>query len=381
MPALTFFILIIFTIVFISLPIFNKLDESLTSEKKKVKTLDGLRGLLAFSVVVNHFDANFHLIKTKFWATEYVFNGLLGSIGVALFFMLTAFLFWGKLLESNGTMNWKILYVNRIFRIAPVYYTVFLIALIIIAFESHFKILGPPSELKNSLLKWLAIGYFECCLDINQFPTMKILGVAWTLRFEWLFYFSLPLTSFFIRKKTALLFCITGLVSGLLFIQITPPIHAALPLFFSGMLCVTLIKKQFYNYNNQVINSSIALVCLFSVFIFFNDAIGILQIMLLSIFFFLVANGATLFGLLSLKGILRLGNISYSLYLLHLVIIYLFFKISVLYELVKQNELTFWLLMVPCTALIIGVSSICYSKIENDGVSFGKKFIYRYLKN
>eukprot|EP01133_Synstelium_polycarpum_P010108 gene10108-11784_t len=79
-------------------------------------------------------------------------------------------------------MKWKILYVNRIFRIAPVYYTVFLIALIIIAFESHFKILGPPSELKNSLLKWLAIGYFECCLDINQFPTMKILGVAWTLR-------------------------------------------------------------------------------------------------------------------------------------------------------------------------------------------------------
>jgi len=51
----------------------------------------------------------------------------LGRSGVAVFFMITSFLFWGKLLKSRDDkvrIDWMRLFLGRIFRLTPMYLVV-----------------------------------------------------------------------------------------------------------------------------------------------------------------------------------------------------------------------------------------------------------------
>jgi peptidoglycan/LPS O-acetylase OafA/YrhL len=309
-----------------------------------------------------------------------VFDGLLGEVGVSIFFMITGYLFWNKLLASGGKTSWKVLFVNRFFRIAPVYYSILIPALLIVGFSTGFQVKVAPLSLFYSLFKWLFIG-MQSMTDINGFQMMRILGVVWTLRYEWIFYFSLIVTSYFIRKNIPLLFCVVGLILSLIHLQFGHPEKAAIPLFFCGMLCATLksIDVEFKDY--PYLNSFIASLCVILVFIFFNTATGVVQVLLLLIFFFLITNtNSQLFGLLSLTGAKRISHISYSLYLVHMSILYLFFNTPVIQRFSKLGDNQFWLLTFPCTLITISITSVCYYFIEKGGVVAGKRFVNKYIK-
>jgi len=378
--ALPFFILTVISLLIISLPLFNKLDELPSQSKQRVNTLDGLRGFLAFSVVVNHLDANLAVLKFNEWKTCFTFNGMLGEVGVSVFFMITGFLFWGKLLKSEGSTNWKILYVNRIFRIGPVYYVALFIVLVIVFSNTGLRFVDKPIKVVGELFQWSLLG-FHRVPNVNHFNMMRILGVTWTLLYEWLFYFSLFITSFFIRRKLPLVFCISGFILGLVYLQVYHPLNGSISLFFSGMLCATLKHNGYLRKQHTVLSSILALLCICSVFIFFNTSVGVIQVILLSVFFYLVANGADLFGLLSLRGAHRFGNISYSLYLLHMSILYLCFNIPYFEQQGKNSELLFWAISIPCVMALLIISSICYLYVEKGGINLGRRVIQKYFNS
>ncbi|TDR27720.1 acyltransferase family protein [Hydromonas duriensis] len=84
--------------------------------------IDGLRGFLALGVFFHHSLINYNYIATGVWTTPNSrFYTMLGQLSVGLFFAITAFLFWSKVLDSRDGINWKTLYVSRVRRIMPMY--------------------------------------------------------------------------------------------------------------------------------------------------------------------------------------------------------------------------------------------------------------------
>jgi peptidoglycan/LPS O-acetylase OafA/YrhL len=379
MHLLPFFILTILSILFISAPFFKKLDEPPTKKtNNRINTLDGLRGFLAFAVVVSHLDSTLNVINKAFWGHVYNFNTMLGAVGVSVFFMITAYLFWNKLLTSEGKTNWKVLYLNRAFRIAPVYYFTLFIALILVTVITEFRLKVSLTHLILTTFKWSLLG-FHRMPDINGYDMTRILSVTWSLRYEWIFYISLFFTSIAIRKRIPLTFCVIGFILSLACLLFTT--NTAWSLFFGGMICATVSRNgNVFIEKNNILFSVVALLCLSAIFIFFKDAYGPMQVLLLLAFFYLVVNGTTLFGLLALKGSHRFGNISYSLYLLHLIILYLYYQFPIAFNYAKKGEFEFWITTIPAIAGVIVLTSYCYLLIEKTGISYSKRLLTKYHK-
>ncbi|HBH15247.1 MAG TPA: hypothetical protein DDY11_09380 [Leclercia adecarboxylata] len=60
-----------------------------------------------------------------------------------------------------------------------------------------------------------------------------------------------------------------------------------------------------------------AVVCVVLAFLFYNTPYSLYSLPALTLLFIFIVNGADLFGLLTHRAIVRLGEISYSIYLLH----------------------------------------------------------------
>ena len=90
-------------------------------------TLDGLRGLLAIGVFLCHAFAWYGVIHHEGWHDARIPLFLhLGQSTVAMFFMLTAYLFFGRLLNARERpVDWLHLYVSRL--LGRVAYSIYLL--------------------------------------------------------------------------------------------------------------------------------------------------------------------------------------------------------------------------------------------------------------
>ena len=105
--------------------LFRALDGAAGDSTSRFAAIDGLRGLLAFGVFGHHAVLIPHYLETGIWvAPPSDFYTMIGEVGVSLFFAVTGFLFWGKLLQERGRPDWRQLYIGRLFRIGPVYLAV-----------------------------------------------------------------------------------------------------------------------------------------------------------------------------------------------------------------------------------------------------------------
>ena len=114
------------------LPPFKLVDDARAAAGMRTETLDGLRGFLALSVFVHHFVITHRYLQSGIW--DYppsAFYTLLGQVGFGGFFMITGFLFWGKLLDARGRPDWWTLYLGRVFRIGPMYVVVVVLMLFV----------------------------------------------------------------------------------------------------------------------------------------------------------------------------------------------------------------------------------------------------------
>lgn len=130
------FIFIIFSSIIFSAPCFSFLDVDET-RNRNIK-LDSLRGFLSIFVVFTHTVAMFYLFSENQWKNPNHKIGYLAGIGVSLFFILTAYLFWDKIKKTEN-MNWKSLYVKRIFRLVPLIYfqSILSISIILLVFSKN----------------------------------------------------------------------------------------------------------------------------------------------------------------------------------------------------------------------------------------------------
>jgi peptidoglycan/LPS O-acetylase OafA/YrhL len=349
----------------------NPFYRTLTNHnEQQVLTLDGLRGFLALGVFFHHAIINHNYFLTSVWKTpDSTFYTLTGQLGVSLFFAITAFLFWSRVIKSEGSLNWKSFYRSRFQRILPMYFLTVLILILIIT----YKELTNQTQIFNNFSQTLAIAkqllkfiFFSTpSIPVENFYTVNA-GVYWTLVWEWKFYLALPLLSVSLPSKkgkllTILLFALFCISSD----------EKYLYYFLVGILAAEFYRKKFsITKQCKIILDLCSLLLFFVIFYFFDTAYGIKQALVSFFLFICLLYGNGLFGVLHTKPARLLGEISYSIYLLHGLVIS--FVISFLPNPLFYTK-HYWPITLSMGCLTIILSSMSYQYIE--------RYFYKKPKN
>lgn len=373
------FVLLTVVVGIAALPVFRFID-STPDPGARYSAIDGLRGFSALSVFVFHLVLTHRYLETGIWDVPGSrFYALLGPVGVSLFFMITGFLFWGKMLRARGQPRWRELYIGRLFRIGPMYLFVVLVMLYIVFTRTGFQLHESADVVAGSVLQWLALGAIDTQPDVNGYRASHVLaGVTWTISYEWAFYASLVATAVFARGRTHLIFVFGALalcLAGKVFLRVDAMGFAVL--FLCGMAVASLLHENMKLRLSHNLSSTIALACLVIVFATSSSGYGTLTAMLLTLFFYLVCSGTSVFGLLTTTPARRLGNISYSLYLMQGLVLTLVFAIEPVRSVAMASPQQYWAIGVVCACVLLLGASLGYAFIERPGIALGKRLIRR----
>lgn len=371
------FILPLFLMLFGTLFIANKFVKIDITEVKYPE-IDGLRGYLAFFVFLHHSYIWSHFLKSDSWEdpNSHLFNHF-GQTSVVLFFIITAFLFITKLIETkNYYFDWKKYIVSRFFRMFPLYFTSILVVFFIVGFYTNFTVKTSLVEVSKSALSWLFFT-INGTTDINNFDKTFIInaGVTWTLPYEWMFYFSLPFIALFLKikvSKKVMLFFGIGFLSFAVINQAS--IRHFLP--FIGGIVVSLFIKR----NNLKIDFTknsftfLAITLLIIGVVFFESGRKPVPVLISSMVFLFIARGNSFFGLFSNTLSRKFGQITYSLYLIHGIILFvIFYGIIGLENAKKLTQIEYWTIITFSVFPIIVTSQITYLYIEKPFMNIFKK--------
>ncbi|MDX7954021.1 acyltransferase family protein [Lichenihabitans sp. Uapishka_5] len=121
----------------------------------RLASIDGLRGVLALSVFFHHFFISYQWKHTGRWEVPPThLHNLMGGCSVVLFFMITGFLFFGRIKAARGALNLNAFFAGRLFRLLPVYgVTVLLI------YAAALRVTGAhwSTALQPSFESWVGI--------------------------------------------------------------------------------------------------------------------------------------------------------------------------------------------------------------------------------
>jgi peptidoglycan/LPS O-acetylase OafA/YrhL len=373
------FVLVAVVVGIAALPVFRFVD-SAPGPSARYSAIDGLRGFSALSVFVFHLVLTHRFIETGIWDIPGSrFYALLGPVEVSLFFMITGFLFWGKLLRAKGRPRWPELYIGRLFRIGPMYLFVVLVMLYIVFARTGFQLHESADVVAGSVLQWLALGMIDTQPAVNGYQATHVLaGVTWTIWYEWAFYASLIATAYFARGRMHLIFVIVALavcLAGKVLLRVDA--MGLSVLFLSGMAVASLLHENLKLRMPHYLSSTLALICLAIVFATSRTGHETFTALLLTLFFYLVCSGTSVFGLLTTVPARRLGNISYSLYLMQGLVLTLVFAIAPIRNLAMASPQGYWAIGIVCACVLLLGAALGYAFIERPGIALGKRLIRR----
>lgn len=98
-----YFFVLVSVLLFMKLPVFSAADTKWHTNASRTMTIDGLRGYLAVGVFIHHAVIYYRYLTERIWdnPASSLYTQL-GSINVSLFFMITGYLFWGKIISCQG---------------------------------------------------------------------------------------------------------------------------------------------------------------------------------------------------------------------------------------------------------------------------------------
>lgn len=352
---------------------FESFRGSVTSMPHRHGAVDGLRGVLAAGVMIHHSFAAYGYFTTGRW--EWSHSPILNQLGqstVALFFMITGFLFTIK--ASEKTINWQSLYISRIARLAPLYAIVVLAVFCVVFFESNGSLNEPIEKIFKEFFLWLTFVCFGRP-DVNAFPmTWTIIaGVNWSLKYEVLFYvFCIPAIHFVSRWTSPK---VRLLISSLMLLALLAYRHkhqmgANNSLYGAHFLCGILVAHASKIPNLYDLASSwVMKVCAVAALVFLGtmrDANSAAAVVASIAMFFAVVGNASAFGLLKTRSAIWLGDISYGIYLIHGILLWIFMSALQSQRVLDGISLwAFWLNMLAVSACVVFLASSSYVKLES----------------
>lgn len=373
------FALVIYVIAFLTAYLLN-LKFKFTTDKSRFENIDGLRGLLAISVFIHHASVWHQFLHLHEWtAPKSNFYNQLGPASVSFFFMITAFLFTNKLLNykrNNVKTDWRKLYISRLYRLVPMYLITMLLVFSIVFIISRGQLKVDIYTLSKSVFDWLTFTLFgNPTINNFEYTTRITAGVVWSLPYEWMFYFCLPLISLLMlnnKPSNILIFC--SILFMMLFYKYQGfNIHHLLS-FVGGVITPFLIKNfsNKTNYNSPIFTLLI-LLCLILIFQYNRPEDGFCKILLI-IIFNLIALGNNVFGILKSSILKFLGEVCYSTYLLHGVLLFVLIYLLIGIENSQQlsPEKYSWVIF-ALTPIVILASFIGFKYVEKPFMLMAKK--------
>jgi peptidoglycan/LPS O-acetylase OafA/YrhL len=355
------------------------------NKKGRLDFIDSLRGIAALAIVVYHLS----FLGLPTLLDEHI---LLARSSLILFFIISSFtLYYSLDNKRDEEKRFQKFYIRRFFRIAPLFYIMILIylikdVLILKTFPTTSEIMANFAFIFN-----LYPPYFE-----------SIVTTGWTIGVEMLFYLILPLIYLgfnTIRRSLIFLACTMALadIVHYLLSQFAPfsqeimsgymSVASFLPVFSTGIICYLIYK----NYIHKI---SRAYGRLISILLFILTFFILFMVILNPDFYFIPLSErywqAIAFSTLCLSLSLypnRLlvngftafyGKISYSVYLLHPLLIY-FLKpaYNFIYAGIAPPGLAFFYCLLLTLILLTLSSLFTYRFIEEKGILYGKMLIAR----
>jgi hypothetical protein len=201
-----------------------------------------------------------------------------------------------------------------------------------------------------------------------------VAGVTWSLSYEWFFYLTLPVIAGCAGMRIPLRYLAIGLMASISLYFWGPKIWHLFA-FLSGMLSALMYKAKFAQihgprwYSSIFIISSLSLICCFS-----DTAYTVIPLLVMAICFLMLASGNTIFGILSNSTSVFLGEMAYSIYLLHGLVLFSLFNFVFAPSVSQQFEPTqHWLLVATATPLLILLSYLSCTFIEKPGIKSSVK--------
>jgi len=347
-------------------------------------SIDGLRGYLAFFVFLHHASIWFFYLRTGKWVNPP--SNLYSHFGlssVLIFFMITGFLFFSKLIDGRTrSIDWGRLYISRFLRLAPLYLFVMLLLFCVVAYLSGGILNEPIQKLLSNSAQWLGFTILGAP-NLNGIGGTLIIvaGVTWSLPYEWLFYFSLPLLALTVRVVAPLPYIAVAVAGVTGLVMLDPQFHSlkqmSVPLlsFIGGIIVSFLVRSELVRqFAARKTSSFIVIGCLATAVTFYPIGFGLAPVILLFVAFAVIACGNTLFGILVSPTSRTLGEMAYSIYLIHGISLFITFSLIVgQYKSREISSVTHWLMVAGITPVLIFVCFITFRFIESPAMRSSTK--------
>lgn len=334
----------------------------------RILFLDLLRGILSLLIMLYHYDLwnDYLIVKSEFISK-------IGIYGVSMFYIISGIALYIVYHKKISILELKSFFIKRVFRIYPLlWFTIILYAFLLnktysfneylINFSGAFSIINLDSyiatgswSIGNELFFYLVFplvlilnkklhlflyGFFFLVILIFLLFGFFILDSEQTLAQNWILY---------INPFHQLFFFISGLVIARITLKKKPKLKYLLifiialgifiwgPMNESQIAIVTGLNKLFY--------SLLCLLMVYSLAITHNPT----NIILEKIFKFI-------------------GDISYSVYLLHPIVFWY------MATLLKRQEMPYTFVLL-CSIITIVISSVVFTILEKNMIKLGKKII------
>jgi peptidoglycan/LPS O-acetylase OafA/YrhL len=326
-------------------------------DRTRLTPLDGLRGILCSAVMCSHAAIMYKYIDNGRWelpsSRPYA---LFGQISVGLFFCVTAFLFWARIVERGGLPSSWLFLRARVFRIVPLY--VFSSALVVAIIAHRLDLFSASTIRGLATLGLMGVRPGGMIGDVDA--SMVNAKVTWTLQYEWGFYFLLPALALIVRDggSRRLWFIAIG---ALVLLGLHPTLF-----FFPGILAVYALQTPRLVAVLRSWYASLGILALTLAFpILTPSGISYQAVVLAGLLFLPIACGNSVFGLLNFRGLRLMGITSYSFYLLHGISLYLAEPIlaRAKHE-PSDGTLWYWFYIVICGCAALILSMLTYRFIE-----------------
>jgi peptidoglycan/LPS O-acetylase OafA/YrhL len=362
-------------------------------DKPRDIQVDGLRALLAFSVMASHY---LFIVKPLIWNSGFAghtpkITTLLGAWSVPVFFAITAYLFSQRLNNSKHHQGRSTLHFlcGRAFRLIP---TALLACLIFLL--TNVKVYTDTHDSNLLLYNWKRLLHAAASSVLNESagPDSKLLspwtwkmacGPHWTLHYEWIFYFilaSLPVLSF--KKQSVILpvMLITLMVFGIDGIYTFFREWDFMTWAFIPGILLGLTSKYWKN-NRYLCHPSTAIIAITAVLATAFYGKMKLKIPTMTLFLAIVLSNNTATRFLESKLLRSLGETTYSVYLLHGLVQYVTLKWIITIPIARSMpEWLWWMTCALQVIFIVIIARLSFEYVEKPGIEAGKRF-YAWLMN
>ena len=369
--------------------------------KKWSQELEGLRGLASLWVVLGHIciltSFHFPILSDP-------------AIGVDLFIFLSGYLMAKNYVERKEKEPWtdsatfKKFWLRRFFRIAPLYYILLILA---IGFGSYFgearNIIGHfYSETQTNSSRYSDSSFLNVFTHVTFMfgflPSFSFNTVLpdWSIGLEMQFYFLFPFIMLAVMKLGFARACFAVILLCAAAKYLLPNYFAAFPmpsmiliklhLFIAGMFIAEAIRRKSMWYALFAVISAVGSIYMPNGLNVYHLIAQIGMIFMMTLILWPRNEGSAWGNILRLprwvltnKFSVYMGDVSYSVYLLHLLIVIPI--VALLLSNTQFADLPAVIRFIVASAIILpityGIAALLFKFIEKPGIQLGKLMISR----